>query len=367
MTSIDPPASPATSDRTRPSQLGYRWPAEWEPHEATWVAWPHNPATWPGTHAEAIDQFVEFARHLASYETVHVLAGPAAIMPRAARYLQGVPGCRLHPIATNDAWCRDYGPIFLVHATDAPPDVPPLTAIDARFNSWGEKYPPFDLDDRAAEQILQWLGCRRYALDFVLEGGALDGNGRGCVLTTTSCLISASRNPGWQRADLERQLADWLGARKVIWLTGCDLPGDDTDGHVDQLARFVDPRTVLVAVERDASLPHYGPLRDNVDRLTGETDQDGQPLEVIELPLPQPQYLAGQRLPASYCNFYIGNGIVAVPQFGDPADAAALEILESLFPDRDVIGIRSSRLIVGLGALHCLTQQQPSAPPLASL
>lgn len=341
-----------------PAMLGYRWPAEWEPHTATWLAWPHNPNTWPGAHVEAVEQFVAMVRLLALYEPVHLLAGPAEVWPLAERRLGHVANVTLYPIATNDAWCRDYGPIFLIR----PDAVQPLAAVDGRFNSWGGKYPPFDRDDLVTREITQRLGCPRFDLPHIFEGGAIEGNGQGMVLSTTTCLPNPNRNPLLTTSDWDRIFAAQLGARKVVWLTGGELPGDDTDGHVDQLARFVGPRTVVVAVEPDASLSHAAALRGNAEQLARTTDQDGEPLEVIELPLPRPQYLDEMRLPASYCNFYIANGVVLVPQFGDPADRVAIERLRRFFPDRDILGVESSRLVVGLGSFHCLTQQQPAVP-----
>ena len=352
-------AEPQLTRDATPAKLGYRWPAEWEPHAATWLAWPHNPNTWPGAHPEAVEQFVALVRILAAYEPVHLLAGPDEVWPLAERRLGHVQNVTLHSIPTNDAWCRDYGPIFLTRQQP----LQPLAAIDGRFNSWGGKYPPFHHDDQVARAITRQLDCPRFHLECIFEGGAIEGNGRGMVLSTTTCLPNPNRNPTLTTADWDQLFADYLGARKVVWLTGGDLPGDDTDGHIDQLARFVGPRTVLVAVEPDASLPHAAALRGNAEQLAQTTDQDGQPLEVIELPLPRPQFLDDLRLPASYCNFYIANGVVLVPQFGDPADRVAIELLRTFFPDRDVIGVDSSRLVVGLGSFHCLTQQQPALLP----
>lgn len=342
------------SARVTPAALGYRWPAEWEPHAATWVAWPHNRNSWPGKFEPVPPQFAALVRLVAQYEPVHVLAGGEAVMAEAERYVGDVPNVTLHNIRTNDAWCRDHGPTFLI---GSPEDQPAL--VDWEYNAWGGKYPPFDADNAVPQQIAELQNRRRFSPGIVLEGGAIEGNGCGTLLTTERCLLNPNRNPQLSRADLEQYLSDYLGVRKVLWLSGGELAGDDTDGHIDQLARFVSPSTVVAASEQDADEENYEPLQRNMSELRQMTDQDGRPLNVIPLPMPKPKFFSDQRLPASYLNFYIANGLVVVPQFDDPADAEAVELLAGLFPGRHVQGLPALDLVWGLGAFHCLTQQEP--------
>jgi agmatine deiminase len=328
-------------------------PAEWEPHAATWLAWPHNRASWPGKFEPIPAVWAELVRWLAVQEPVHVLAGGEPVMAEARRLVGDVPGVTLHDIRTNDAWTRDHGPTFLV----GPPGLPPAL-VDWQYNAWGGKYPPFDDDNRVPQQIAALQGRRRFEPGIVLEGGAIDPNGRGAVLTTEQCLLNPNRNPGLARAEIERYLADYLAAPHVIWL-GEGIAGDDTDGHIDELARFVGPRTVVAMREPDPADENHAPLKDNLRRLQAARDQEGRPLEIVTLPMPRPMHHEGQRLPASYANFYIANGLVVVPQYDDPADAAVVEILSRLFPDRRVRPLRAVDLAWGLGAFHCITQQEP--------
>ena len=340
-------------DRDTPASLGYRLRAEWEPHAATWLAWPHNRDTWPGNFEPLPAVWAELVRTLARFEPVHVLAGTEAVIRDARLWVGDVPDVAIHDIPTNDAWIRDHGPVFLSHSAGAPPAL-----VDWGYNAWGGKYPPFDLDNRVPGQIAALTGRRRFEPGIILEPGAIDGNGRGTLLAAQRCLTHENRNPGLSTADLERYLADYLGARHVLWLDG-ELAGDDTDGHVDQLARFVGPTTVVAAVERDPADENYAPLAANHRRLRAMTDQDGRPLEVIALPMPRPIYFEKTRLPASYANFYIANGVVVVPQFDDPADREAMAILARLFPGRQICGLPAADLVWGLGAYHCITQQEP--------
>jgi agmatine deiminase len=231
--------------------------------------------------------------------------------------------------------------------------------IDWGYNAWGGKYPPFDLDNQVPRRIAEVQGRRVFTPGIILEGGAIDGNGCGTVLTTESCLLNPNRNPQLDREGVERYLRDYLGAKKVLWLSGGEIAGDDTDGHIDQIARFVNPTTVVVSVCDDPTDDNYGPTQQNLVELQVLTDQDDQPLDIIPLRLPRPLFCDGQRLPAGYCNFLIANGVVIVPQFGDPADADAIRTLQPLFPDRDVRGSPSLNLIWGLGSFHCLSQQEP--------
>lgn len=338
-----------------PAALGYRWPAEWEPHASTWVSWPHNPKTWPDKFEPVPEQFAKFVRLLARYEPVNVLAGGEEVMVVARELVGNCPNVTLHDIPTNDAWCRDHGPTFLVSDN---PSLPPAL-VDWQYNAWGGKYPPFDKDNEAPRRIAELQGRRRFEPGIILEGGAIDGNGRGTVLTTESCLLNPNRNASLDRAATERYLRDYLAATNILWLTGGEVAGDDTDGHIDQIARFVRPSTVVVAVCDDPAEENYGPTQQNLTQLQNLRDERGERLTVVPLPLPRPLFVDDQRLPASYCNFLIANGCVIVPQFGDPADRRAIEILADLMPDREVVGSPSLDLVWGLGSFHCLTQQEP--------
>jgi len=272
-----------------------------------------------------------------------------------ARQLVGdVANVTLHDIPTNDCWARDHGPSFLTGPADRPPAL-----VDWGYNAWGGKYPPYDLDNDVPRRVAQLTGRRRFTPGIILEGGAIDGNGRGSLLTTEQCLLNENRNRGLSRAEMETYLADYCGATHVLWL-GQGIAGDDTDGHIDELARFVGPRTVVAAVEEDPADENHAPLAENYRRLTSMTDQDGWPLQVVRLPMPGARYFGNHRLPASYCNFYIANRVVIVPQFDDPADQVALDTLGKLFPDRQVLGHDAIDLVWGLGAFHCITQQEPA-------
>ena len=338
-----------------PKDLGYRWPAEWEPHAATWIAWPHNRETWPGRFDGIPKLFAQFVATLAQYEPVHILAGGEVVMAEAQSMAGHLGRVTLHDIATNDAWVRDYGPTFLLDATSTEAAI-----VDARFDAWGGKYPPWDLDNDVPRQLASRLGCSRFCPSLVLEGGSIDGNGLGSMLTTESCLLDPRRNAGLDRKAIEQLLADFYCVSEVVWLPGGPLAGDDTDGHIDQLARYVGPDRVVVAEEEDADDENYLPLQANLARLQAVRESRGRSLELVSLPTPRPIFCDGRRVPASYCNFYIANGCVLVPAFEDPADAIALDKLALLFPDREVIPLPARQLIWGLGSFHCLTQQQPA-------
>jgi agmatine deiminase len=349
-----------------PAELGFRMPAEWEPHEATWIAWPHHRADWPGKFGPIPWVYAEIVRQLQVCERVRILVNDARQGRQAGRVLDhaGVDLGRVDflPIPTDRIWTRDFGPIFLVSERGE------SGLTDWGFNAWA-KYPNWHLDDAVPERVRRrlrlrgWrprLGRRR----IVLEGGSIDADGQGLLLTTEECLLSPVqvRNPGLSREDLEQVFAAYLGVRKVLWL-GQGIAGDDTHGHVDDLARFVGPGRVVVAVEEDPGDVNYRPLQDNLERLRSMTGLDGKPLAVTPLPMPRPLWFRGQRLPASYANFYIANGRVLVPTFNDPHDRDALGILANVFRGRTVVGIHAVDLVWGLGTLHCLTQQQPRAGP----
>jgi agmatine deiminase len=356
-----------------PAELGFRMPAEWEPHAATWIAWPHQRTDWPGKFALIPWVYVEIVRHLHAAEPVRILVQSAAARRQAERNLRraGVDLRRIdfHEFRTDRVWTRDSGPIGVVRDRDGKRDVALTRWL---FTAW-RKYPNWKSDC----QVPAFVGKVRALPVFdvilsddsgnrhvVLEGGSIDVNGQGCLLTTEECLLSPvqERNPGLTRQDYERLFADYLGVRKVLWL-GRGIAGDDTHGHVDDLARFVGPRTVVTVVEDDPADANYIALQENLERLRGMSDQDGRPLEVVPLPMPRPLFFDGQRLPASYANFYIANDRVLVPTFNDPNDRRALGILAELFPDRTALGIHAVDLVWGLGTLHCLTQQEPAGRP----
>jgi agmatine deiminase len=327
-------------------------PAEWEPHAATWLSWPHKLESWPGKFEPIPPLYDRLVRELAASEPVCILAGGHP-MAQARVFTRRAPNVTLFDIPTDDAWIRDSGPTFLA----GPPGQQPAL-VDWGYNAWGGKYPPYENDDVIGRLIAPKIGYICYVVEIILEGGAIDTDGRGTFLTTEQCLLNPNRNPQLSRDQIEQHLADYLAARKVLWLGG-GIVGDDTDGHIDELARFVGPRTVVAAVEDDPKDENYAPLAENLARLKSMTDADDKPLEVIPLPMPRPIHYEGQRLPASYCNFYIANSLVIVPQFGDPADTRAAETLARLFPARRIIRLPARDLIWGLGAFHCITQQQP--------
>jgi agmatine deiminase len=344
-------------------------PAEWEPHEATWIAWPHNRADWPGRFTPIPWVYADIVRNLHVGEIVRILVNDAVAEKRARRILSrtGVDLERVefYRIPTDRVWTRDYGPMFIVS------DNGELGINNWFFNGWA-KYDNWRRDDKVAFRAAQMLGVRRLTAPtrdgtrsthiVVLEGGSIDVNGAGCLLTTEECLLSdvQERNPGMTRTDYEEVFARYLGIRKTLWLPG-GIAGDDTHGHIDDVARFVAPSRVVAAVEEDRSDANHAPLQENLRRLRTMTDAAGRRLDVVKLPMPRPVIFDGQRLPASYANFYIGNTTVLMPTFNDPADRVALGMLAKQFPGRTVIGIHARELVWGLGTLHCLTQQQPLA------
>jgi agmatine deiminase len=332
-------------------------PAEWEPHEATWLSWPHKAESWPGAFEPVPGIFVEIARLLAQSELVRInVADEERAAEVRALLLRGgvdLAAVRFHLIPTDDSWVRDHGPIYVVRGGER-------AIINWGYNAWGDKYPPYNLDDQVPARIAAESGEQVFTPGIVMEGGSLDVNGRGTLLTTEACLLNPNRNPQLSRGEIEGYLRDYLGVSRVLWL-GDGIVGDDTDGHVDDLTRFVTADTVVTALEEDPADENYRPLRENHERLRTMTDQDGRGLRVVTLPMPGPVYFDGQRLPASYANFYIANRAVLVPTYRHANDARALHILQDLFPDRSVVGIDCTHLVWGLGAIHCVTQQQPKA------
>ena len=345
-------------------------PPEWAPHRATYLVWPHNRDTWPGKFEAIPPVFARMAAAIAEFEPLRLLVADEemAAAARAAILAAAGAAARLDRIgftmvATNDSWIRDHGPIFINRA--APGDAPAQVALDFGFNSWGEKYGAFDLDDAVPRRLGERFGFEVVEPPMVLEGGSIDVDGAGTLLTTESCLLNPNRNPALDRAEIERQLKYWLGVSSVLWL-GEGIAGDDTDGHVDDLARFVAPATVVTVIEEDRRDENYRVLADNLKRLSAMRDAAGRALKVETLPMPPALFHEGTRVPASYANFYILNGGVIVPTFGCAQDASAIATLGRLFPGRRVVGIPSSDLVWGLGAIHCLTQQHP-APPAGHL
>jgi agmatine deiminase len=343
-------------------------PAEWEPHAATWIAWPHRHDDWPGKFAPIPWVYADIVRHLHQSEPVHLLVNDAAgekrvraILSRAGVDLGQV---RFFRFPTDRVWTRDYGPIFVVSPQGK------VAATDWRFNAWA-KYPDWKKDDAVPQKICRALGLNAWQphvgkTRVVLEGGSIDVNGQGLLLTTEECLLSPiqARNPDLTREQVERVFADYLGMQIVLWL-GRGIAGDDTHGHVDDLARFVGPRTIVTVMEENTADPNHEPLQDNLRRLRDMRTPSGNPLDIVTLPMPTPLFFRRQRLPASYANFYIANDRVLVPTFNDVNDRKALGVLADLFPGRKVIGIHAVDLVWGLGTLHCLTQQQPAGSPAA--
>ena len=341
-----------------PALKGYSMPPEWEIHEATWISWPHPDClSFPGTYEKVLPVFVQMAAAIAESEILRINVADASEEARVRPLFAKLPPDRVEyfHIPTDEPWCRDHGSIFVKR-----PAAPKLAALDFGFNAWGWKLSSFEEDDDAARLMAEAVKVPVFSKkDFILEGGSIDVNGAGSVLTTESCLLNANRNPDRSREQIENMLRACLGVSKVLWL-GDGIEGDDTDGHVDDIARFVNAHTVVAAVEENERDPNYEPLQLNIERLRGMTLADGSPLHVRTLPMPPKIVRNGQRLPASYANFYITNASVLMPSYNDPNDAWAESVLKELFPARRIVPIDCRELIWGLGAFHCLTQQQPA-------
>jgi agmatine deiminase len=339
-----------------PAALGYRMPAEWEPHAATWLSWPRREGiSFPDSFDGVMPALRAMVEALIESEQVCINICNGVHEAEAREVLRGLPMERIsfQLVPTNEPWCRDHGPIFLTRHID-----PKLAVVDWDYNAWGNKYPPFDLDEVAPTRVAQILDVPVFYPGMILEGGAIDVNGAGALLTTESCLLNKNRNPSLSRDEIEQRLRDYLGVRDILWL-GDGIAGDDTDGHIDDLARFVSEKRVVTAIEENHDDKNYEPLRKNLARLRA-MKIGGDAIEITTLPMPKKIVGEGQRLPATYANFYIANTCLLVPTFADPADHAALSILRECFPNRRVIGIDCRELIWGLGAFHCLTQQQPN-------
>jgi agmatine deiminase len=355
-----------SSEKTR-----YRMPAEWEPHAATWLAWPHYKLDWPGKFEPIPWVFAEIIRYLSRDERVELIAKDAAAEKSARKTLRLAhalnENVRFHRWPTDRIWTRDSGCAFVwpCGAGDPARETSAMSAVKWQFNAWA-KYPNWKRDEKIGSLMAEAAGANEIQAVFgkkrvVLEGGSIEVNGNGTLITTEECLISRvqQRNPGMKKRDYEKVFAEYLGASNIIWL-GSGIVGDDTHGHVDDITRFVSPDTVVTCVDSDPASENYEALRENVRRLRDATVEDGKPLATIDLPMPAPVFFEGRRLPASYANFYIANRTVLVPVFNDPNDRIALDILADIFPDREVVGIYCGDLVWGFGAIHCMTQQQPA-------
>jgi len=341
-----------------PASQGFTFPAEWAKHTATWLSWPHKEESWPGKIETIYKPYCEFIKIVAEGELVRINVADADMEAFAKSELEKV-GADMSQIEffhfpTNDAWCRDHGPAFLINTGTKQKAI-----IDWGYNAWGGKYPPFDLDDVIPTKIGEHFGLPVYHPGIVMEGGSVDFNGAGTILTTTACLLNENRNPHLNQEQIEAYLKNYYGAEQILWL-GDGIVGDDTDGHIDDITRFVNEDTVVTVIEDNEADENYQLLQENLGTLKTFRLPDGRPLNIVELPMPSPVIYDGQRLPASYANFYIANAAVIVPTYRDKNDAKALQILQQCFPDRKVVGIDSTDIIWGLGSFHCLSQQEPA-------
>lgn len=342
-----------------PADLGFRMPAEWEPHEAVWFSWPHpGGISFPGAYDRIPPAMGALVRAAAAFEPVRINVMDAAEEAQARRHVGACPGVEYFHVPTNEPWCRDHGPIFLVNDRTSE-----VAVADFDFNAWGGKYEGTDHDRRVPSRVADLLGLRRFAHPMVLEGGSIEVNGSGSLLTTRSCLLHPNRNPDLTPSEIEGNLRGWLGARNILWL-GDGIEGDDTDGHIDDLTRFVGKSRVVTVVEDNPDDPNHRILQENLEALRALRDEDGAPLDIVPLPMPARRLeYQGQRLPASYANFLVVNGGVLMPAFDDPRDGEAAAVLASVFPGRKIVPVDCRDLIIGLGSVHCLSQQQPARPP----
>ncbi len=350
------------SDIPNPAELGFAMPPEWTEHAATWIGWPFDDALWEGQLGAVRDEFAVLVATIARFEPVflNVRDEEAEGDARARLNALGAPLANItfHRLPLNDVWFRDNGPLFLRNPKGH------VALTDWGFNAWGEKYAPWDADDSAPATVARTLDMKRFAVPVIMEGGSLELNSHGVCLTTRSCLLSPQRNPDLGEEELKGILRDTLGVKHLIWLER-GLEGDHTDGHIDTIVRFTNDTTIVCAVAEDETDANYAPMQENLTHLQTLRDAGGEPYTVIELPLPKARLeFGGVRLPPTYANFYVGNGFVVVPQYGDPNDERALEILRPLFPNREVIGLSSRALITGGGSFHCVTQQQPAGEPV---
>lgn len=341
-----------------PRELNYYFPAEFAPHMATWLSWPHKEASWPGKIASIFPRYAEFVKYLTMGEEVRINVAHEAMKNDAIRHLEKA-GADLQKVAfffhpTNDAWCRDHGPAFLINPDAAEKKV----IVDWNYNAWGNKYPPFDLDDVIPTLIGNAFSIPVFHPGIVMEGGSVEFNGRGTLLTSKSCLLNKNRNPHLTQSQIETYLCDYYGVQQILWVSE-GIVGDDTDGHIDDTVRFVNEDTVITVIEDKKQDENYQLLQDNLRELQKMRLLNGKQLTIIELPMPDEVIYEDQRLPASYANFYISNRHVIVPTFRSPKDDKALQIIAAAFPERETIGIDSTDIIWGLGSFHCLSQQEP--------
>lgn len=344
-----------------PAQLGFRMPAEWEPHIGTWLTWPRPEGiSFPDKYDTVPPVYAELIRHLTQVEDVHINVWneekEAWVRELLKSYKTPVERVSFHHFPAYEPWCRDHGPVFVTRDANGQHE---RAVVDWNYNAWGGKYPPFDLDDAVPQHVASFRHLPLFSPGIVMEGGSIDVNGQGCLLTTESCLLNPNRNPKLSKAGIERYLRDYLGITHIYWL-GDGIAGDDTDGHVDDLSRFVSTNTIVTIVESDTKDENYEPLKENFERLKAMKDPAGKPFRIVPLPTPGVVEYDGQRLPASYANFYIANGIVLMPTYRHPNDRHALDLLQREFPTRRVIGVDSTELIWGLGSFHCITQQEPA-------
>lgn len=344
-----------------PQDLGYYFPAEWYKHEATWLSWPHNEETWPELDG-ILPVYSKFVKEIAKGEEVRINVGSEELKRKAEKYLNqekvDMSRIKFFFFPTNDSWCRDHGPGFIINNHAAAKKA----ILNWGYNAWGGKYPPFHDDDAIPALIAKHFNLSLYEPGIILEGGSVEFNGKGTVLTTTSCLLNPNRNPHLSKKEIEESLMRYYNVSNVLWL-GDGIVGDDTDGHIDDITRFVNEDTVVTVVEKNRNDENYLPLQENLKDLKKMRLENGKQLNIVELPMPGPVTKEGLRLPASYANFYISNNSVIVPVFNDPNDDKALEIIQQFFPDREVVGLNSVDLIWGLGSFHCLSQQEPMVNP----
>ncbi len=353
------PAAIVTGEGKTPKQFGYYFPAEFAPHAATWLSWPHKEESWPGKMETVYPPYAAFVKELVKGEKVNINVNDEQMKLFAQEKLSvaGVDLSKveffLHP--TNDAWCRDHGPAFLVN----PAALQKKIIVDWGYNAWGNKYPPFDLDDMIPTLIARQYNIPVFYPGIVMEGGSVDFNGKGTLISSTCCLLNKNRNPQLNRQQIEYYLYEYYGVEQVLWVHE-GIVGDDTDGHIDDTVRFVNEDTVIVTVEENKQDENYGLLQKNLEQVKTFRLTDRRPLNIIELPMPDEVFYEGQRLPASYANFYIANRSVIVPTFRSKKDERALQIIRDCFPQRNVVGIDSTDIIWGLGSFHCLSQQEPA-------
>ncbi len=341
-----------------PKDLNYRFPAEWEKHRVTWLSWPHKEESWPGKINTIYPIYAQFIKELTKGELVCINVNTEQMKLQATIELEkqdvDITKVQFYIHPTNDAWCRDHGPAFLVNPTALHKKV----IVDWNYNAWGNKYPPYDLDDVIPTKIGKVLDIPVYNPGIVMEGGSVDFNGNGTVLTTTACLLNKNRNPKLAKKQIEEYLSNYYCVTNILWLND-GIVGDDTDGHIDDITRFVNSNTVVTVVEHNKKDENYLLLKENAEALDKMTLENGKSINVVELPMPSAVVYDGQRLPASYANFYIGNSAVIVPTYRDKNDDKALSILQEHFTDRRVVGLDSTDIIWGLGSFHCLSQQEP--------